>query len=114
MSTPDVDRLCEYRALGALAGITSAGVAFGAYFMGEIFKVTQQTGLFGINIVGGFLVLGIFASSIGAGGLVGRLIGEHIIYPIRTGNDTTAKKRMVGLIVVGLAVTVVPFLAAFL
>ena len=43
MEPSDIDRLREYRALGTLGGMTSAGVVFAAYFMEEIFKVTQQT-----------------------------------------------------------------------
>ena len=114
METSDVDRLCEYRALGTLAGMTSAGVAFGAYFMAEIFKVTEQTSLLEINLLGGFFVIGIFTSSLGAGGFVGWLVGEYIIYQIRTSNDATATKRMVWLIVGGLGLTIIALLAAIL
>ena len=114
MKPSDIDRLREYRALGTLAGMTSAGVAFGAYFMQEIFKVTNQTTLFELNLLGGVLVLGIFASALGGGGYIGRLVGEYIVYPIRAGNDAAATKRMTWLMVGGAAVTGLAFLAAIL
>ena len=114
MGTSDGDRLSECRALGSLAGMTSAGVAFGAYFMGEIFKVTSQIKLFELNVVGGLLVLGIFAFGLGAGGFIGRWVGERVIYPIRTGNNGTATKTMSWLMIGGVAVTVVVVLVAFL
>lgn len=89
MEPSDIDRLREYRALGTLGGMTSAGVVFAAYFMEEIFKVTQQTRLFELNLLGGVLVFGIFASALGAGGFVGRLMGEphHIPDPSRQRRD---------------------------
>ena len=101
MERPNGNRLRECRALGKLAGMTTAGVAVGVYFMGEIFKVTAQTNLWELNIVAGFLVLGIFAFGVGGGGLIGRLVGQHIIYPIRTGNDASATRMMVWLMIGG-------------
>ena len=93
MGTSDADRRGECRALGTVAGI-AAGIAFWAYFMEEIFKVAQQSNLVAIDIVGGTLVLSILAFSIGAGGCVGRWVGQHIIYPVRAGDDATATKWM--------------------
>lgn len=104
MGKSDKDRLYESRVLGTLAGMT-AGIALWVYFMEEIFEVTQQTRLFGYNIIGGVLVLGILACAIGAGGIVGRAVGEHVIYPIRTGNDAPAIRMMLWLILGGIAVT---------
>ena len=66
--------------------------------MGEIFKVMQQTRFFERNVVGGILLLGIFAAALG-GSFIGRWVGEHIIYPVGTRNDATATKRMVLLMV---------------
>ena len=75
--------------------------------MEEIFKSTETVRLFGLNIIGGVLILGILACAIAAGGIVGRSVGEYIIYPIRTGNDATAIRTMRWLIVAGMAVTFV-------
>ena len=113
MEASDADRRGECRALGAVAGI-AAGVAFWAYFMEQIFKVTQKSQLFEIEIIGGALVLSILAFALGAGGFVGRLIGQYIIFPIRTGNDAGATKVMIWLMVGGLVAPAFVFLLAVL
>ena len=106
MNESEIDRLRECRALGTLAGMTSAGVAFGAYFMGEIFDVTQQIPLFEIGIFGGALVIGMFLTFLGAGGLLGRWVGEKIIFPVRVGDDRTATRTMVILVGAGILLVI--------
>ena len=115
MGASDVDRLRECRAFGTLAGITTAGIAFWGYFVGEIYRVAllmQQTQLrpFEFYLVNGFLVLGIFAFALGAGGVAGR----HVIYPVRTGSNATATSTMTYLMIGGVVVAGLVVAAAFL
>ena len=107
MDDTNRDRLRECRALGTLAGMTSGGVAFGAYFMGQIFEVTQSTPLMEVNILGGTLILAILAAALGGSGLFGRWVGQHIIYPVRVGDDGAATKMLVCLVVAGIAIPLV-------
>ena len=99
----DVDRLHECRALGALAGMTSAGVGFGAYFMNQLFKATEGVEFFVVDLIAGCLVVGMLGFFLGGSGLVGRWIGEHVVYPLRTGNNRAGTKWMYGLMLGGLA-----------
>ena len=122
MGASDVDRLRECRAFGTLAGIATAGIAFWGQFSVEIFRVTWQmtspehnllTSL-EYSLVRGFLVLGVFAFALGAGGVAGRWAGEHIIYPVRTGNNAAAMKVLTRLMIVGAGVAVLAAAAAAL
>ena len=107
------DRLRECRVLGTMAGI-AGGVAFWMYFVGEIFDVTQRFKLLEIDIVAWALVVCILAPALGLGGLAGQWLGGQVIYPIRTGDDATATKRMWLLIVLGGVGTIITFVAALL
>ena len=109
MASQNPDLLRECRAHGTLAGMASGGVAFGAYFMAQIFDITRQHDLFSLDIVGGFLVVSIFATAFGGGGLFGRWMGEKVIYPVRVGNDRSATKVMWGLAVAGILVPALVF-----
>ena len=114
MGASDVDRLRECRAFGTLAGMMSASVPFWSHFvaysLGEFFRATQQSRLtefsFEFSLVRLFLILGIFAFALGVGGVAGRWAGEHIVYPVRTGNDATATKTLTRLMIGGVGVTV--------
>ena len=121
MGASDVDRLRECRAFGTLAGITTAGIAFWGHFLAEIFRVTLQITSPQIegfpleyNLVRGLLVLGVFVFALGAGGVAGRWAGEHIVYPVRTGNNATAMKMLTRLMIGGAGVAVLAAVAAAL
>ena len=60
--------------------------------------------VFVIDLVGSLLVVSIFAAAFGGGGLFGRWAGEHIIYPVRVGNNRPATRYMWSLVLAGLAV----------
>ena len=113
MGKSDEDRMGECRVLGTLAGI-AGGVAFWMYFVGKIFDVTQQFKLFELDIVTWALVICMLTPALGLGGLAGLLLGGQIIYPIRTGNDAIAIKRMRLLIFWGAVGTFVTLVAAAL
>ena len=129
MGASDVDRLRECRAFGTLAGMATAGIAFWGQFSLEIFRVTWQMtyatwqmsppeydllASLEYSLVRGFLVLGVFTFALGAGGVAGRWAGEHIIYPVRTGDNATAMKMLTRLMIVGAAVAVLAAAAAAL
>lgn len=107
MDDTNRDRLRECRALGTTAGMASGGVAFAAYFMGQIFEVTQSTPIMEVNLLGGALVLSILAAALGGSGLFGRWVGQHIIYSVRVGNDSAATVWLVSLVAGGLAIPLV-------
>ena len=129
MRASDVDRLRECRAFGTLAGMATAGIAFWGQFSVEIFRVIWQmtsatwqmrspeydllTSL-EYSLVRGFLVLGVFAFALGASGVAGRWAGEHIIYPVRTGDNATVMKMLTRLMIVGAVVAVLAAAAAAL
>ncbi len=98
----DVDRLHKCRALGALAGMTSAGVGFGAYFMSQLFKVTEGVDWLVVDLVAGSLVVGMLGFFLGGSGLFGRWVGEHVVYPLRTGNNRAGTRWMYALMLGGL------------
>ena len=108
------DRLRECRALGTLAGMASGGVAFGAYFMAQLFDITKQSNLFVLDLIAGILVVSIFVAAFGGGGLFGRWAGEHIVYPVRVGNERPATRNMWLLVLAGLGVVGVFLTIAFL
>ena len=116
-----MDRLRECRAFGTLAGITTASIAFWGHFLAEIFRVTLQITSPQIegfpleyNLVRGLLVLGVFVFALGAGGVAGRWAGEHIVYPVRTGNNATAMKTLTRLMIGGAGVAVLAAVVAAL
>ena len=116
-----MDRLRECRAFGTLAGIATAGIAFWGHFLAQIYRValeitSPQIAGFPVeyNLVRVFLVLGVFAFALGAGGVAGRWAGEYIIYPVRTGNNATAMKMLTRLMIGGVAVAVLAVVAAVL
>lgn len=121
MGASDVDRLRECRAFGALAGITTAGIAFWGHFLAEIFRVTLQITSPQIegfsleyNLVRGLLVLGVLVFALGAGGVAGRWAGEHIVYPVRTGNNANAMKMLTRLMIGGAGVAALAAVVAAL
>ena len=113
MGTSDEDRLRECRVLGTMAGL-AGGVAFWMYFVGKIFDITQQFSLFELDIVAWALVICMLAPALGLGGLAGQWLGGQIIYPVRTGNDAIATKRMWLLIFLGAVGTLITLVAAVL
>ena len=84
------------------------------YFVGKIFDVTQQFRLFELEIVAWALVICMLAPALGIGGLAGRWLGGQVIYPIRTGDDAIAAKRMWLLIFWGAVGTIITLVAAVL
>ena len=102
MNENEMKELRESRALGALAGMTTVGVTVGAFFMREILEITQKIPLWELNFIGGALAVGMVMAAMGGGGLFGRWIGQWVIYPIRTGDDRTATRTMMFLVIVGL------------
>lgn len=119
MGASDVDRLRECRAFGTLAGMATAGILFWGQILAEIFRVAwqiQQTQLrpFELNLLGGFLTLGILTFALGAGGVAGRWVGEHVIYPVRTGDNAAAMKVLTRLMIGGVGVAVIAAVAAAL
>ena len=113
MGTSDEDRLRECCALGTLAGI-AGGIAFWMYFVGKVLDIAQQINVIEINIVAWVLIVCMLGPALGFGGLVGRWLGGQIIYPIRTGNDGIATKRMQSLITRGVVGTLVTLVVAVL
>ncbi len=105
----EVDRLRECKALGTLAGMTSGGVAFAAYFMGEIFDVSREVALPEFDIIAGALVIGMLFTFLGLAGWLGREIGQRIIYPIRVGDDRAGTKGIILLVFGGVAIVSVPY-----
>ena len=89
--------------------------------MGQIFQVVlqiMQRQIEGFpveySLVSGFLVLGVFAFALRAGGVAGRWAGEHIIYPVRTGNNAAVMKVLTRLMIGGAGVAVLVAVASAL
>ena len=113
MVPSEMERLRECRILGMLTGV-AAVIGLWLYFVQEIFRATEGARLIlGINLIGGALVLGMLLILVMGGALAGLKAGEGIIYPVRTGNDAVAKRRMLWILAVGLALAFVATLAVW-
>ena len=114
MKETDKERLRECRVLGMLAGV-AAVIGLWLYFAQEIFRFTEGMRLMpGANLVGGALVFGMLLSLVMGGALAGLKAGEQIIYPVRMGNETTAKRRMWWMLAVGLCLVLLGALPVML